>query len=55
MLQVSFIMIYTIHKISIMLKITITLKRFLRSIKDFYFYSKKIVFFAMHNDEKFKA
>ena len=55
MLQVSFIMIYTIHKISIMLKITITLKRFLRSIKDFYFYSKKIVFLTMHNDEKFKA
>ena len=32
MLQLSFIMIYIIHKISVLLKITRILKHFLRSI-----------------------
>ena len=36
--QVSFIMIYIIHKISVLLKITRILKRFLRDIIDFYIF-----------------
>ena len=37
MLQVNFIKIYIIHEILVLLKITRTLKTFLRSIIDFYF------------------
>ena len=36
MLQVNFIMIWIIHKILKLIKITIILKRFLRSVTDFY-------------------
>ena len=39
-------MIYIIHEISILLKITTILKRFLRSIIDFYFLKKIIIFFS---------
>ena len=39
-LQVNFIMIFIIHEISILLKIIRTLKRFLRSIIEFYFLKK---------------
>ena len=46
MLQVNLIMIYIIHEISILLKITTILKRFLRSIIDFYFFKKIIIFFS---------
>ena len=38
MLQVNFIIIYIIHKILVLLKITRILKHFLRSIIDFYFF-----------------
>ena len=37
MLQVNFIMIYIIHKIFLLLKITRILKHFLSNIIDFYF------------------
>ena len=57
MLQVKFIMIYIIHKPSVLLKITRIFKRFLRSIIDFYFLNKNNSFFFLttYNDEKFKA
>ena len=54
MLQVNYIMIYIIHKISVLYKITRVLKRLLRNITDFYFF-KQIIFFATHNSEMFKA
>ena len=54
MLQVNYIMIYIIHKISVLYKITRILKRLLRNITDFYFF-KQIIFFATHNSEMFKA
>ena len=54
MLQVNFIMIYIINKI-LGLKITRILKRFLRSIIDFYFLKNKYFFFATYNDKKYKA
>ena len=50
MLQVNFSMIYIIHKILVLLKITRILKRFLRSIIDF-FLKKKLIFFTTYNDE----
>ena len=37
MLQVNFIIIYIIHKILALVKITVILKRYLRSVIDFYF------------------
>ena len=52
MLQVSFIKIYMIHKISVLLTISRILKRFLRGIIDFYFLK---IFFTIYNDEKFKT
>ena len=52
MLQVNFIMIYIIHKISELLKITRILKRFLRT---FILEKKEFIFFTRHTDEKFKA
>ena len=56
MLQVNYIIIYIIHKISVSLKITRIFKRFLRSIMQFYFLEKiAIFFFAAYNDKKFKA
>ena len=62
MLQVNFIMIAIIHKISVLLKITRILKHFLKSITDFYFFdifilnfNFLILFFTIYNDEKFKA
>ena len=52
MLQVSFIMISIIHKISVLLKITIISKWYLQSIIDFL---KKIInFFTAYIDGKFK-
>ena len=54
MLQVNFIMIYMIHKISVLYKITRILKCLLRSVTDFYFF-KQVIFFATHNNEMFKA
>ena len=38
MLQVNFIMIWIIHKILVLLKITRILKHFLRNIIDFHFF-----------------
>ena len=38
MLQANFIIIYIIHKILVLLKITTILKHFSRSIIDFYFF-----------------
>ena len=52
MLQVNFIMIYVIHKILALLKITKNLKRFLRSIIDFYFFKSIKFFFTTYDDEK---
>ena len=46
MLQVNFIMAFIIHKILVLIKITIILKRFLRSIIDFYFFKKQL--FSKH-------
>ena len=46
MLQVNFIMICIIHKILLLLKITRILKRFLRTIIDFYFLKR--FFFSQH-------
>ena len=61
MLQVNF-MIYIIHKIWILLKITriiwkiVFSNAFSRSMIDFYFFFKKnIVFFTTCNGETFKA
>ena len=45
--QVNFIMIYIIHKISVLLKTIRILKRFLRSIIDFYLL-KASLFFSQH-------
>ena len=53
MLQINFILIYIIHKISVLIKITRIIKCFLRSVIDFCFF-KKIIFLATYNDEKFK-
>ena len=47
MLQINFIMIYIIHKISVLLKITRILKRFLKSIIELYFL-KHNTFFSQH-------
>ena len=52
MLQVNFIMMYIIHKISELLKITRILKRFLRT---FILEKKEFIFFTRYTDEKFKA
>ena len=51
MLQVDFIMIYIIHKILVLPKITIISKSFLKSITDFYFLKIKMIFFVTYNDE----
>ena len=51
MLQVNFIMIYIIHKISELLKITRILKCFLRT---FILEKKEFIFFTRYTDEKFK-
>ena len=48
MLQVNYIIIYIIHKISVSLKITRIFKRFLRSIMQFYFLEKIVIFFLQH-------
>ena len=50
MTRVNFIMIYVIHKISVLLKITRILKLFLRRVIDVHsFFSKKIIiFFSQH-------
>ena len=53
MFQVNFIMIYIIHKFSALVQITRIIKRFLRSIINFYL--KKKNFFTTYNDGKFKA
>ena len=53
MLQVNFIMIYVIHKISVLLKITRILKRFFKEYNRLFF--KQNFFFTSHNDEKVKA
>ena len=55
MLQVNFIMIYIIHKISVLFKITRILKRFLRSIVDFYIKKKQLILFTTYNDGNSKA
>ena len=54
MLQVNFIMTDIIRKILVLLKITIILKHFLRSIIDSYFL-KNNYFFTKYNDGKSKA
>ena len=46
-LQVNFIMIYIVHKISVLLKITIVLKQFLRIIIAFYIF-KNVICFSQH-------
>ena len=46
MLQVNFIMIFIIHKILVILKITRILKHFLRSIIHLYFLKNNIFFFS---------
>ena len=57
----SFVMIYIIHKMLVLLKITwiiskiILLNAFLRSIIDFYFLKKNLFFFIIYNDGKSKA
>ena len=53
--ELNFIMIYIIHKISVLLKINKILKRFLRSIIDFHSFKDIINFFTTHSDEKFKT
>ena len=53
-LLVDFIMINIIHKILVLLKITRILKRFLRSVIDFYFL-KNNFFFTIYNDGKSKS
>ena len=48
MLQVNFIIIYIIHKVLVLLKITRILKRFLRSIIELFIFLKIINFFSQH-------
>ena len=48
MLQVNFIMIYVICKISVLFTITRILYRFLGSIIEFYFFKKDLLFFSQH-------
>ena len=58
MTRVIFIMIYVIHKISVLLKITRILKLFLRRVIDvhsFFFKKNNYFFFTTYNDEKFKT
>ena len=58
MTRVNFIMIYVIHKISVLLKITRILKLFLRRVIDvhsFFFKKNNYFFFTTYNDEKFKT
>ena len=50
MLQADFIMIYIIHKIRVLPKITIISKSFLRSIIDFYILKIIMIFFVTYND-----
>ena len=45
MLQVNLIIIYIIHKLSVLLKITRILKCFLRTIRDIYFLKKQYFFY----------
>ena len=47
-MQVKFIMISRIHKISVLLKITRIFKHFLREIIDFYFLKENNYFFSQH-------
>ena len=47
MLQVNFIMIYIVHKISVLLKIARILKHFLGSIIDFYFFEQNNFFHSI--------
>ena len=54
MLQINLIMIFIIHKILELLKITRIIKRFLTSLMDFYL-KKKLFFFTIYHGEKFKA
>ena len=60
LLNFNFIMIFIIHKISVLLKNHLNylkdsiLKRLLRTIIEFYFL-KKIILFTTYNDGKFKA
>ena len=46
-LQVNFTMIYKVHKISVLLKITIVLKQFLRIIIAFHIF-KNVICFSQH-------
>ena len=57
MLQVNFIMIYIIHKISVLLKVMRILKPFLKSVIDFlsFFKKKYLFFFTTYNNEMFKS
>ena len=48
MLQFNFIIVYIIHKILVLLKITRILKHFLRTMIDFHFFKKIINFFSQH-------
>ena len=54
MLQVNFIIIYIINKISVLLKFTRISKRFLRSIIDFYFFKKLVNFFHNMKSSRFE-
>ena len=55
MLRVNFIMIYIIYKVSVLLKITRILKRFLRSIIDLYsFKIPKLSLLAIRRKRKEK-
>ena len=60
LLDFNFIMVFIIHKISVLLKNHLNyledsiLKRLLRTIIEFYFL-KKIILFTTYNDGKFKA
>ena len=47
--------IYIIHKFLVLLKITRIWKGFLRSIKDFYFFKKIVIFFTAYNDGKLNS
>ena len=49
------LMIYIIHKISVLLKIARNLKRFLKSIIEFIKRKKTINLFTTYKDGKFKA
>ena len=53
--NVASLMIYIIHKISVLLKIARTLKSFLKSIIEFIKRKKTINLFTTYNDEKFKV